>query len=333
MSAKANRKDLLRSSIKNEAESVDKRFEAAEEAMEGRPLGLVGPRIPVAHSPPDLRAEIDVEPSASMVARVPIGNAHDNPMNARQIYDPEAVKSLAASLATRGQLVPAPAIWHPDKPGHVILIDGHYRKRALLACGRSEIEVVIKELASELDMYRMSYLINEVRNAQSPLDNALAWGKLLEEKKVADNEGIAEMIGMSPSLVAKTMALLKLPESALAKMKEKPSKFGQAIGYEVYRCSKSMPEHDLLALMDRIVAEDLSSRTIEALRVKLEEAKPKKKREVSRQYRINAGKDQIGFIKEWDSGKVAFEVNFADPKEREGLVEELKKRFNLSESA
>jgi ParB family chromosome partitioning protein len=333
MSSKANRKDLLRSSIKNEADSVDKRFEAAEEAMEGRPLGLVGPRVPAGPAARDLRAEIAAEPSETTVLRVPLESAHDNPMNARQIYDPEAVKSLAASLGTRGQLVPAPAVWHPEKPGHVILIDGHYRKRALQACGRSEIEVVIKELASELDMYRMSYLINEERNAQSPLDNALAWGKLLEEKKVADNEGIAEMIGMSPALVAKTMALLKLPKAALAKMKETPSKFGPAIGYEVYRCSKSMPEQSLLSLMDRIVAEDLSSRAIEALRVKLEDAKPRKKKEVSRQYRINAGKDQIGFIKEWDSGKVAFEVNFADPKDREALVEELKRRFSLSESA
>lgn len=333
MSFKANRKDLLRSSIKNEADSVDKRFEAAEEAMEGRPLGLVGPRVPVGSAARDLRAEIEAEPSETTLVRVPLESAHDNPMNARQIYDPEAVKSLAASLGTRGQLVPAPAVWHPEKPGHVILIDGHYRKRALQACGRSEIEVVIKELASELDMYRMSYLINEERNAQSPLDNALAWGKLLDEKKVADSAGIAEMIGMSSALVAKTMALLKLPEAALAKMKEAASKFGPAIGYEVYRCSKSMSEQSLLSLMDRIVAEDLSSRAIEALRVKLEDAKPRKKKEVSRQYRINAGKDQIGFIKEWDSGKVAFEVNFVDPKEREALVEELKRRFNLSESA
>lgn len=333
MSAKANRKDLLRSSIKNEADSVDKRFEAAEEAMEGRPLGLVGPRVPGGPATRDLRAEIAAEPSETAVLRVPLESAHDNPLNARQIYDPEAVRSLAASLGTRGQLVPAAAVWHPEKPGHVILIDGHYRKRALQACGRPDIEVVIKELASELDMYRMSYLINEERNAQSPLDNALAWGKLLEEKRVADNEGIAEMIGMSPALVAKTMALLKLPEAALAKMKETPSKFGPAIGYEVYRCSKIMPEQTLLSLMDRIVAEDLSSRGIEALRVKLEDEKPRKKKEVSRQYRINAGKDQIGFIKEWDSGKVAFEVNFVDPKERKALVEELKRRFNLSESA
>jgi ParB family chromosome partitioning protein len=343
MNAKADRKSLLRSSIKSETASVDKRFdpealdkryEAAEDALAGRPLGLVGPKLDVARDVADLRAEIGASTSANakVIIRIPIEKAHDNPFNARHIYDPETVKSLAASLATRGQLVAAPAIAHPSLSGHYLLIDGHYRKRALLAAGKTEIECVVHDVADELDMYRMSYLINEERNAQSPLDNALAWQKLLEEAKVADGEGIAELIGISPAAVAKTMALLKLPQSALDKMREHPAKFGVAIGYEVYRISKLVTEKELLELMERVVKDDLSSRALEQLRAKLEDAKPRKKKEVSRQYRINSGTVQIGFIKEWDSGKVAFEVNLADSKDREALVDELKRRFNLSES-
>ncbi|MBK4739089.1 ParB/RepB/Spo0J family partition protein [Noviherbaspirillum pedocola] len=343
MNAKADRKSLLRSSIKSETASVekrfdpqelDKRYEAAEDALAGRPLGLAGPRLDASLAAADLRAEIGAssDANAKVIIRIPIDKAHDNPFNARQIYDPETVKSLAASLATRGQLVAAPAITHPSMPGHYLLIDGHYRKRALLAAGKTEIECVVHDVSDELDMYRMSYLINEERNAQSPLDNALAWQKLLDEAKVADGEGIAELIGISPAAVAKTMALLKMPQSALDKMREYPTKFGVAIGYEVYRISKIVAEKELLDLMERVVKDDLSSRALEQVRAKLEEAKPRKKKEVSRQYRINSGPAQIGFIKEWDSGKVAFEVNLADPKEREALVDELKRRFNLSEN-
>jgi ParB family chromosome partitioning protein len=342
MNAKADRKSLLRSSIKSETASVekrfdlqalDKRYEAAEDALAGRPLGLAGPRLDASRAAADLRAEIDTSKAgdAKRIIRVPIDRVHDNPFNARHIYDAETVKTLAASLATRGQLVAAPAIAHPNIQGHYLLIDGHYRKRALLAAGKTEMECVVHEVADDLDMYRMSYLINEERNAQSPLDNALAWQKLLAEAKVADGEGIAELIGISPAAVTKTMALLKLPQGALEKMREHPVKFGVAIGYEVYRISKIVAEKELLDLMERVVKDDLSSRALEQLRAKLEEAKPRKKKEVSRQYRINSGSTQIGFIKEWDSGKVAFEVNLADPKEREALVDELKRRFNLSE--
>lgn len=340
MSTKNDRKSLLRSSIKNESESVDKRFpqssvdmryEAAEGALEGRPLGLVGPRIPSSSQSLDLRAEIESNGDGRSILRVQLAMAHDNPMNARQIYDPEAVKTLAASLATRGQLVPAPAVLHPDLPGHVILIDGHYRKRALIAAGKSEIECLIHEVSTDLDMYRMSFLINEERNAQSPLDNALAWQKLLNEKKVQDGEGIAELSGISPAAVTKTMALLKLPEAALSKIREQPVKFGVAIGYEVYRLSKLMPERDLLVLMDKVVEDNLSSRSLDQMRAKMEEAKPRKKKDTSRQYKIKHEGQQIGSLKEWEGGRVSFDVVLADATVRTALLNELRERFGIKD--
>lgn len=343
MSGKPDRKSMLRSSIKNETEAVekryepanvDKRYDAADSALAGRPLGLVGPTLSTPGATADFSAEIagTQTPRDNAVLRVPLALVHDNPLNARHIYDPDAVKALAASIATRGQLVPAPAARHPSIAGHVVLIDGHYRKRALLAAGKTEIECVLQDVSSELDMYRMSYLINEERNAQSPLDNALAWKKLLAENKVADGAGIAELTGMSTAAVAKTMAFLKLPESALAKVRETPAKFGFVVGYEIYQLSKILPEAQLLQLMQRTVEEDLSSRALEAIRVKLEQAKPRKKKEVSRQYRIKTGKAQIGTIKEWDSGRVALDVLIADPKERELLVDELKRRFQIGDA-
>jgi ParB family chromosome partitioning protein len=344
MTTKPDRKSMLRSSIRNESEAVEKRFEpanidkrydAADSALAGRPLGLVGPTLATGDTAPDFSAETGAAQATGdkAVLRVPIALVHDNPLNARHIYDPEAVKALAASIATRGQLVPAPAARHPNIAGHVVLIDGHYRKRALLAAGKTEIECVLQDVSNELDMYRMSYLINEERNAQSPLDNALAWQKLLVEQKVADSAGVAELTGLSTAAVAKTMAFLKLPEAALAKLREAPGKFGIAVGYEIYQVSKLLSEKELLELMQRTLDEDLSSRALESLRSKLEDAKPRKKKEVSRQYRIKAGKTQIGFIKEWDSGRVALDINLVNPKEREALVEELKRRFQIGDPA
>lgn len=333
---------MLRSSIKSETQAVEKRFEpadvekrydAADSALEGRPQGLVGPTFPKGGAGADFSAEIGASQAIrdKAVLRVPLALVHDNPLNARHIYDPDAVKALAASIATRGQLVPAPAARHPSMAGHVVLIDGHYRKRALLAAGKTEIECVLQDVANELDMYRMSYLINEERNAQSPLDNALAWQKLLAEQKVADGAGVAELTGLSTAAVAKTMAFLKLPEAALAKLREAPAKFGIAVGYEIYQLSKLLSEKELLELMQRTLDEDLSSRALESLRGKFEDGKPRKKKEVSRQYRIRAGKTQIGLIKEWDSGRVVLDINLVDPKERQALVDELKRRFHIGD--
>lgn len=337
MNAKTDRKAMLRSSIRVEHDSlahrfsnpsVDDRYAKADGALANRPQGLVGPKID-APIHPDLRAEN--APATKGVLSIPLENAHDNPFNARQIYDLEVIKNLSTSIALRGQLVPAPAVAHPTLPGHVLLIDGHYRKRALAAAEKTHIDVILQDITSDLDMYRLSFLINEERNGQSPLDNALAWKKLLDEGKVEDGDGVAALTGLSAGAVAKTMALLKLPASAIQKMRENPSKFGIAVGYEIYRFSKHLGEQELLVLMDRVVHEDLSSRTVEQLRLKMEEGKVRKTKEVSRQYKIKLGTQQIGFLKEWDSGKVAFEITLSDPETREALVDELRQRFHLTE--
>jgi ParB family chromosome partitioning protein len=336
--AKIDNKARLRQSLISESASVNKRFFNADKEMASHPNGLAGEKIaePIPPAAPNLRAEIGKDQNSNnlnKIIRVPIDHAHDNPFNARHIYDAESIKSMAASVATRGQLVPAPAALHPTRPGHVILIDGHYRKRALQAAGKEEIDVVLHHVTNDLDMYRLSYQINEERHAQSPLDNALSWTRLLEAGTVANGEAIAEMTGLSAAAVTKTMALLKLPESAIARIRENPNKFGVAIGYEIYRCSKLLDERALLNLMEKVVAEDISSRDIDQMRAKLEQGSQRKQKEVSRQYKIKVGDVQIGFIKDWDAGKVAFEVHLTDPKEREALVDELKKRFNLGDGA
>lgn len=336
MSAKDDRKALLRQSIKSESLSVaerfpgpdiDKRYADADNALAGRPQGLVGPSIATRPAVDDSTVQ-PLVPGTRTIRRVPIAHAHDNPLNARQIYDPDAIRELAASLVTRGQMVAAPAIAHPTLPGHVILIDGHYRKRALLVAGKTDIDIDLHAVHGELDLYRLSYLFNAERHGQSPLDNALAWKKLLDEKKVEDSEAIAELTGLSTAAVAKTLSLLKMPAAAIARMRECPSKFGIAIGYELYRFSKVVDEPTLLALMTRTVDDDLSSRALEDLRHKQEHAKPRKTKEVSRQHKIKVGTEEIGVIKEWDSGRLVFEIRIDDARQREALVDELKARFS-----
>jgi ParB family transcriptional regulator, chromosome partitioning protein len=332
-----DRRALMRASMKAEETSVEKRFAAAEAAMERAPSGLAG-SFPTptrgalsttfsAESTATLRAL----PEQRILKKIPLDFVLDNPFNARQIYNPDVIKERAASIATHGQRVPALACEDWNHPGKYILIDGHYRKRAIQAAGKSEIECLIEPIANELELYRLSFLLNAERNAQSSLDNALAWRRLLDEKKVPSEEALVELTGLSWGTVNKTLALLKLPESAIGRLREQPAKFGVAVGYELYLFAKAAREEEVLALMDRIIGQDLSSREVEALRKKAQDKPTRKPKEVSRQYKIRSGEAQIGFIKEWDSGKVAFEVRLLDQRDRDALVEELKKRFTLSE--
>ena len=331
MSTKIDRKSAMRATLTAEKKDVNARFAAADAVLAERPQGFAVAAPPgnqVAAVSATFSAESSPEAERHIVS-APLDLVYENPLNARNIYNPDVVKELAASIATRGQMVPASAIVHPTVSGAFLLIDGHYRKKALAAAGHPSMDLVIRPHEGDIELYRLSWLLNEERNAQSALDNAFAWRKLIA-KGLVQNEGqIAELLGVSLSTVNKTLALLGLPAAALDKMRERPEKFGVFAGYELTLAAKKLNEPELVGLVERIITEDLSSREVAAIRAKLETGDQRKRKETSRQYKIQRAGLQIGSLKEWDSGKVTLEVVMTDPKERMALVAELQIRFGL----
>lgn len=321
---------------KNRADTLD-RFARAEAAIAKHPHGLL--QAKGAETRPPFSAETfsaeNEERSADgrVLKRIPLAQLHDNPLNARRIYDPAVVQERAASIATHGQKTPGLAAPEPSRPGHYILIDGHYRKRALAAAGKLEMECFVESDLSDLDFYRLSFLLNEQRSDQSALDNAIAWRQLLDEGKVSKEEDICELTGMSAGTVNKTLALLKLPESVLMVMRERPSAIGIAAGYELTLYCKLAGEERTRELAMRIMNDGLSSREVEAIRKQAQEGKARKVKEISRQYKIRtSGGELLGTIKEWDSGRVVLDVQLTDRDAREALLEALKARFGLDKS-
>ncbi|CAG9173689.1 ParB/RepB/Spo0J family partition protein [Cupriavidus pinatubonensis] len=315
---------------KNRSDSLD-RFARAEAAISQHPNGLLQARQP--EPPTAFSAEsAETENSRSLV-RILLTHLHDNPLNARRIYDPAVVQERAASIATHGQKTPGLAAPDPSRPGHYILIDGHYRKRALASAGKLEMECFVENDLSDLDFYRLSFMLNEQRSDQSALDNAIAWRQLLDEGKVQKEEDICELTGISAGTVNKTLALLRLPESVLAVMRERPNAIGIAAGYELTLYFKLAGEDRTRELATRIMTDGLSSREVESIRKQAQEGKSRKVKEISRQYKIRTDAGQLlGTIKEWDSGRVMLDVQLSDRSAREALVEALKARFGLDKT-
>ncbi len=309
------------------------RFARAEAAISQHPNGLLQGRGAV-ETPPVFSAESPDDVAAGrQLIRIPLAQLHDNPLNARRIYDPAVVQERAASIATHGQQTPGLAAPDPQRPGHYILIDGHYRKRALASAGKLDMECFVENDLSDLDFYRLSFMLNEQRSDQSALDNAIAWRQLLDEGKVQKEEEICELTGISAGTVNKTLALLRLPESVLAVMRECPSAIGIAAGYELTLYFKLAGEERTRELAGRIIHDGLSSREVEAIRKQAQEGKARKVKEISRQYKIRTDSGQLlGTIKEWDSGRVMLDVQLSDRSAREALVEALKSRFGLDKT-
>ena len=327
-SRKFDRQAALSKTLSQERKAVQDRFAAAEAVVTVRPAGLANPAVVSTFS-----AESDGDLSAVGAGKtitVALHLVHDNPYNARTIYQEGLIQDLVGSLKAQGQLVPALAVEHPSMPGHYQLIDGHYRKKALLHAGMDQIDITLVASGSASHYYQLSYVSNEKRSAQSTLDNAYAWKKLLDDGVVKEHQDIAVLTGTTAPEVSKTLRLLELPASALDKMRTAPERFGISNSYEVTQIAKFVSENELLEVMDRVIEEDISTRALAKMRASFQEGKGRKPKELPRAYKITK-EGTVGALKEWDSGKVVLEVNLSDTKERAHLLTILKEHFGLQD--
>ena len=312
--------------VKEELDLVSARFKTADQVMTQNPQGLAS-----VHRGPAQSDEIETAESEK-IHLIPVERLKDNPYNARQIYLPSKVQERALSLRTHGQKVPVLVAYLESDPETLWLVDGHYRKRGCIEAGIPELKCMLQAVKSMRELYKLSFLANQEREEGTPLDNALSWKRLLDDKQVEKEEEICELTGLSWSNVNKTLAILRLPPEVIDFIREVPERFGLAISYELTLFAKETEFEIVLAFARRIVDEEMTARQVAEFRKKAAEGRARKTKETSRQYKLpgEAGSDR-GFIKEWDSGKVTFEIRNLSPEERAQLVMELRSKFGPQE--
>lgn len=257
---------------------------------------------------------------------VPLELIDQNPFNARRVYRMARIHEIAASIGAHGQETPGTATM---REGRYILAAGHYRLRALKHLGAKMMELMIREDLTDKQLYEVSYRENAEREDQSSLDNAIAWRGLLDDGVYGSEVEIAEATGQSKANVNKTLAALRLSTDVREVINDDPGAFKLSVLYELalYEPVGGVEQTKALA---KLVAEGMIGRKeIQEARAKEESPTQRKRKETSRQYKMLLGGEAIGSLKEWDSGKVSFEVQLTDPTSRAALVEELKARFGI----
>lgn len=331
---KGVRKNRFRDGLAKERESVAQianpistatasRFEKADSVF-----GDVGIKTPPQVVSMPLSLSLDENFRQGRIKAL-LSKVHNNPWNARRIYESDKVASMAASIKADGQIYPCPAVAHPEKPGEWILIDGHYRRKGIELNGESEIWLQIVEATTPKEMYRLSRTLNEERSENSALDNALAWRDLLEKGVYKDGEELGQSIGISKTAVSKELSLLKMPNEVLEIIQDNPSAFSSSSAYELYLSVAVLPGEGLLELARRISNEKLSKREVIKAREKLASSATRRTREISRQYKLRDGDEMVGTIREWDSGRVSLDITLLDASKRAALVELLRSKFGM----
>lgn len=287
------------------------------------------PDAPMAPSAPINSMAITGLAKDGRLEAVPLNLIDPNPFNARQVYRPQRVTELAASIAAHGQDVPGIAT---IRGGRYILAAGHYRLRAIKNVGLSTMDLMIHEGLTDRDLFAYSYRENAEREGQTTIDNALSWRHLLDSELYGSETEIAEATGMSLPNVNKTLQVLELPLPVLEFVRESPDQFGLSYLYELVLYARVAGADAALTMAQKVVAGEVCRSDITEARLLVSDPKERKRKETSRPYRLQSDGLYAGSLKVFaDSGRVTLDVVYADAALREKLLAQLKAHFSVTE--
>jgi len=323
----------LKTSLASESSAVDQRFRAAEQTLAQTGGNLLRHGEEGARLGSHAAASAEGAKQEGVVGwiEVAIDLVDDNPENSRDSYPEDEIGELAELIRQQGQLEPAHAMPNPGAEGRWILLSGHKRKRSLMRAGKRVIRLIPTQYVEGIERYKLSLAYN-THTRETAYDNARSWSKLLEAGHVKTYDELAERLGISKSLLSKTLAFNKLPEAALARVREHPRKFGATAGQLLAQLAQTADESALLSLVEGVIEDRVTTRQLEAEVARADVPKRLRKPKVnSRQYRIHEGEAEIGILKDWDHGRVLLEVSLQDPKRRLALIETLKRELHIDQ--
>ena len=144
--------------------------------------------------------------SGAYFAELPITQVRPNARQPRQVFEEEALAELVHSIREVGLLQPVVVRRTGDDAYELIM--GERRWRASQQAGRDTIPAIVRETDDD-DMLRDALLENLHRSQLNPLEEAAAYGQLLEDFGCTHEE-LAQRIGRSRPQISNTLRLLKL---------------------------------------------------------------------------------------------------------------------------
>jgi len=181
-----------------------------------------------------------------------------NPQQPRSHFDAEKLQQLADSIREKGVI--QPLLVSRSNENRYILIAGERRLRAAKLAGRDEVPVVVMDQTGDRESLELALIENIQRHDLNPIEEALAYGRLMEEFHLTQEE-VARKVGRQRSTITNVLRLLQLPDTVRQDVVSGVVSEGHA---RVLLRLKDQPER-LREVRDRIVNQGLSVRATERL--------------------------------------------------------------------
>ena len=198
-----------------------------------------------------------------------IAKVEPNREQPRKKFDEDALLELAESIKQFGVLQP---LLCQERDDYYEIIAGERRWRAAKIAGIKEVPVIIKKL-SEQEIMEISLIENLQREDLNPIEEALAYKRLIDEFKLKQDE-VAERVSKSRTAVTNAMRLLKLNEKVQQMVIDEMLTTGHA------RALLGIEDQDIqYVLAQQIFDQKLSVRDTEKLVKSMQNEKKGKKKE------------------------------------------------------
>ena len=236
---------------------AEKPAEKVDKTRASQPSGPA----PAAEAPANAAAQAGLVPvPGAEFVEVPIAEIRENPRNPRTVFDDDELDELAYSLREVGVLQPIvvrPVTDSVDGESFEIVM-GERRWRAAKRAGLDSIPAIVRSTADD-DLLRDALLENLHRSQLNPLEEAAAYGQLLEDFNCTQDE-LADRIGRSRPQISNTLRLLRLPPLVQRRLQSGALSAGHAralLGLDDVQLQEELAQ--------RIVSEGLSVRAVERL--------------------------------------------------------------------
>lgn len=194
--------------------------------------------------------------SDAYFAELPADQIRPNERQPRTDFDPDAMAELVHSIREVGLL--QPVVVRRLAPQSFELVMGERRWRACQDAGLVTVPAIVRG-TDDTDMLRDALLENLHRSQLNPLEEAAAYGQLLEDFSCTHEE-LAERIGRSRPQISNTLRLLKLSPAVQRRVAAGVLSAGHA------RALLGVEDPELQdRLAQRVVAEGISVRGLEEI--------------------------------------------------------------------
>ena len=219
----------------------------------------------------DTAKKISNQTARNAVVSLRIIEVEPNREQPRKEFEEAALLELAESIRQYGVIQP---LLVQKRENYYEIIAGERRWRAAKLAGLKEIPVIIKDY-SDQEIVEVSLIENIQREDLNPIEEALAYQRLLDEFHMKQEE-VASRVSKNRTTITNSLRLLKLDERVRKMLVENQISGGHArtlLGIE-----DSQKQYEAAT---RVVRDKLSVRDVERLVRGIQKGKDEKKKDTS----------------------------------------------------